>query len=33
MKKTYGILGYTVSNFGKEKNGDSFLFEQLEGVG
>lgn len=30
MKKTYGILGYTVSNFGKEKNGDSFSFEQLE---
>ena len=23
-------MGYTIPNFGKEKNGDSFLFEQLE---
>ncbi|MGI4875519.1 MAG: PP2C family protein-serine/threonine phosphatase [Janthinobacterium lividum] len=29
MKEFYAILGYTVPNFGKEKNGDSFLFEHL----
>lgn len=30
MKECYEVFGYTISNVGKEKNGDSFLFEELE---
>ncbi|HEX8328345.1 MAG TPA: protein phosphatase 2C domain-containing protein [Hymenobacter sp.] len=33
MEGIYEVLGYTISNFGKEKNGDSFLIEQLENEG
>lgn len=33
MKEFCDIIGYTISNFGKEKNGDNFLFEQLEEEG
>lgn len=28
-QEPFRILGYTTANFGKEKNGDSFLFEEL----
>jgi serine/threonine protein phosphatase PrpC len=30
MKSTYAIRSYSIANFGKERNGDSFLFEEIE---
>lgn len=30
MSEAYDVIGYSIANFGKEKNGDSFLFERLE---
>ena len=33
MTEHSDILGYSIANFGKEKNGDSFLFEYLDEEG
>ena len=30
MSEAYDVIGYSIANFGKEKNGESFLFERLE---